>query len=316
MPRPIWTGTISFGLVSIPVKLYNAINKKSVSFNQIDQRTGSRIKLRRVSAADGTEVPEGEIVKGYELSKDRYVVVEPSELDGLDPVATRTIDLADFVDLADIDPIYYDIPYYLVPDKGGAKPYKLLTSAMSAREKVAIGNFVMRTKQYLAAIRPADGKLVISTMVYADEVVDSSSLAELDEVDKVNVSDKELAMAEQLVESLSGKFEPDKYHDEYREKVLDLIHRKAEGEEPVVAAAPPETSSKVVDLLAALEASVREAKAARSRHPTSQADEVAERRPAAKRAKAKHDEDNDEDVVVEVPAKAKRAPAARKRKSA
>ena len=316
MPRPIWTGTISFGLVSIPVKLYNAINKKSVSFNQIDQRTGSRIKLRRVSAADGTEVPEGEIVKGYELSKDRYVVVEPSELDGLDPVATRTIDLADFVDLADIDPIYYDSPYYLVPDKGGAKPYKLLTSAMSAREKVAIGNFVMRTKQYLAAIRPADGKLVISTMVYADEVVDSSSLAELDEVDKVNVSDKELAMAEQLVESLSGKFEPDKYHDEYREKVLDLIHRKAEGEEPVVAAAPPETSSKVVDLLAALEASVREAKAARSRHPTSQADEVAERRPAAKRAKAKHDEDTDEDVVVEVPAKAKRAPAARKRKSA
>jgi len=316
MPRPIWTGTISFGLVSIPVKLYNAINKKSVSFNQIDQRTGSRIKLRRVSAADGTEVPEGEIVKGYELSKDRYVVVEPSELDGLDPVATRTIDLADFVDLADIDPIYYDSPYYLVPDKGGAKPYKLLTSAMSAREKVAIGNFVMRTKQYLAAIRPADGKLVISTMVYADEVVDSSSLAELDEVDKVNVSDKELAMAEQLVESLSGKFEPDKYHDEYREKVLDLIHRKAEGEEPVVAAAPPETSSKVVDLLAALEASVRDAKAARSRHPTSQADEVAERRPAAKRAKAKHDEDNDEDVVVEVPAKAKRAPAARKRKSA
>jgi len=275
MARPIWSGTISFGLVSIPVKLYNAVARKSVSFNQLDARTGARIRMKKTSAADGSDVPEDQIVKGYEISKDRYVVVEPEELDALDPAATRTIDLEDFVDLAEIDPIYYDSPYYLAPDKGAAKPYALLTRAMEESGKVGIARFVMRTKQYLAAIRVADGHLVLSTMVYADEVVDPASIEGLQAAEEVELSERELTMARQLIESLTAPFEPERYHDEYRERVLDLIERKAAGEE-IAAPAPEPAAARVVDLMAALEASVRDAKAARGRHPSAAAEAAAD----------------------------------------
>src|SRR5262245_22938457 len=180
MPRPIWSGAISFGLVSVPVKLFSAVNRKSVSFNQIDSRTGSRIKYQKVSAADGSEVPGEAIVKGYELPSGQYVLIDDAELAGLDPEASRTIEIEEFVQLDQIDPSFYDNAYYVAPDKATAKPYALLARAMEETGKVGIARFVMRSKQYLCAIRPADGRLMLSTMVYADEVNDPMEIPELE----------------------------------------------------------------------------------------------------------------------------------------
>jgi DNA end-binding protein Ku len=269
MPRPVWNGTISFGLVAIPVKLFHAVRRQSVSFNQLDDRTMSRIKYKKVSALDGDEVPEEHIVKGYEVSKDRYVVVDPDELEPFIPAATRTVELEEFVDLDEIDPVYFDAAYYVAPG-ATPKPYVLLARAMEDSGKVAIARFVMRNKQYTAAIRAEDGRLVMSTLVYADEVIDPADIDELQGLDDVDVSAKEVKMAESLVESLSSTFEPEKYRDEYREQVLDLIKIKASGEEFTAPEAPAE-KPKVVDLMAALEASVRAAKEARGRHPAAKA---------------------------------------------
>jgi DNA end-binding protein Ku len=266
VPRAIWSGSISFGLVNIPVKLYSAVTRKTVHFNQLDMRTGARVKQRRVDSETGEEVPWDQIVKGYELSSGAYVTVSDDELAALDPKAVRTIEIEEFVDLSAIDPIFYDSAYYLAPDKA-SKPYALLARAMEDQGKVGIAHFVLRTKQYLAAIRPSDGRLLLSTMVYADEVNDPSSIAELDEVVEVEISDKELAMASQLVESLAAEFEPDRFKDTYREAVLELIEKKASGQE-IVAPVSQIQPEKVVDLMAALEASVAAAKEARKRHPT------------------------------------------------
>lgn len=284
MPRAIWSGSISFGLVNIPVKLYTAVSRKNVSFNQIDSRTQTRVKMQRVNA-DGDEVPYEHIVKGYELSPDRYVLIEPEELDALDPEATHTIDIEEFVDLADIDPVFYDSAYYVAPVKAAEKPYALLVRAMEEQQKVAIARFVMRTKQYLAAVRPKDGMLLISTMVYADELVPTREIGEFDGLDEIKISDKELAMATQLIDSLSADFDPGHFRDDYREKVLDLIERKAGGEEIVVEAPQPADEGKVVDLMAALEASVKEARAARTRHPAAADEAEAEDAKPAKAAK-------------------------------
>ncbi|MEO0494893.1 MAG: Ku protein [Actinomycetota bacterium] len=270
MPRAIWSGSISFGLVNIPVKLFSAVSRKTVRFNQIDSTTGARVKQKRVSAADGEEVPYERIVKGYELPSGDYITITEDELAALDPEAVRTIDIAEFVDLVDIDPIFYDNAYYLVPDEQTAKPYKLLANAMEEAGKVGICHFVMRTKQYLAAVRPKDGKLLMSTMVYADEVVDTADIYGFDLLDDISIDPKEQAMAEQLIATLDAKFEPGKHTDTYRESVLDLIDRKAAGEtgDDIVPAVQP-SSDKVIDLMAALEASVAEAKKARGRHPAS-----------------------------------------------
>ena len=267
MPRPMWSGTISFGLVSIPVKLYNAVSRKGVSFNQLDARTNSRIKLKKVSALDGSDVPDDAIVKGYEVAKDSYVVLTQDEIDAVDPAASRAIDIEEFIDLSEIDPVFFDSAYHLVPDKGTAKPYRLLTEAMERSGKVALARFVMRNKQYLAAVRAVDGRLVLSTMVYADELVDPAELPELGEAAAVDVSERELTLAVQLVESLAAPFEPQKFHDTHRERLLEMIEQKAAGVE-VAAPTPVTTNPQVVDLLAALEASVAEAKKARQRHPT------------------------------------------------
>ncbi len=274
MPRAIWSGSISFGLVNIPIKLYNAVSRKQVSFHQIDARTGARVKTKRVSAADGSEVPYEEIVKGYEVSPEHYVLIEPDELDSIDPESTHTVDIEEFIDLADIDPIFFDTAYYVAPVKAAEKPYALLVRAMEEQHKVGIARFVMRTKQYLAALRPKDGKLLLSTMVFADEVTPAEEVSELASLDEVKVSDKELAMARQLIESLSTTFEPERFRDEYRDRVLELIERKAEGE-PALVAAPAAPSGGVVDLMAALEASVANAREARRRHPTAGEGEVA-----------------------------------------
>ena len=277
MPRPVWNGTISFGLVAIPIKLYHAVQRKSVSFNQLDDRSMSRIRYKKVSAATGEEVPDEHIVKGYEVSKDRYVVVDPDELEPFIPAATKTVELEEFVDLAEIDPVYFDTAYYVAPGTN-PKPYKLLAEAMEHSGKVGIGRFVMRNKQYTAALRAQDGRLVMSTLAYADEVVDPSTIEELEGIDDVDVSPKEVKMAESLVDSLSADYEPARYHDEYREQVMGLIDKKAAGEQfelPEVTAEKP----KVVDLMAALEASVAAAKESRGRHP-------AAKRTAAKKKKS------------------------------
>jgi DNA end-binding protein Ku len=266
MPRPVWSGTISFGLVAIPMKLYNAVNRKSVSFNQLDERTMSRIRYRKVSDESGEEVPDEHIVKGYEVSKGRYVLVDPDELEPFIPAATRSVELEEFVDLDDIDPVYFDNSYYVAPD-GSPKPYVLLARAMEEAGKVGIGRFVMRNKQHTAAIRAVDGHLMMSTLTYADEVVKKNAIDELEGLDDVDVSDREVKMAEALVASLSDEFQPDKYHDDYREQVLDLIAKKAAGEEFEVPE-PATEKPKIVDLMAALEASVEAAKQSRKHHPT------------------------------------------------
>ena len=305
MARPIWSGSVSFGLVNIPVKLFSAVSRKNVRFNQIEAATGARIKQKRVSAATGEEVDYAEIVKGYELPSGEWVMISPEELDALDPAAAKTIDLQEFVDLADIDPVFYDSAYFLAPAPEAAKPYKLLVTAMEESGKVGIAKFVMRSKQYLAAIRPADGKMLLSTMVYADELVSADSVELLAEVDEVEVTDAEVEMARQLISSLEADFEPEKFEDSHRLAVLELIDRKAAGEETIVAAAPEEEIGSVVDLMAALEASVAEAKQARTRHPTAKKAE-AKKKPGKKKAAAK------QKPAKKKPAKKKKATAKKK----
>jgi DNA end-binding protein Ku len=279
MPRAIWSGSISFGLVNIPVQLFNAVSRKNVRFNQLDSRNNARIRLRKVNAETGEEVPDEAIVKGYERSKGSYVVVTEDELAALDPEAQRTIDIEEFVDLTEIDPVHFDSSYYLAPDPATVKAYALLARTMEQAGKIGIARYVMRQKQYLAAIRPKDGHLILSTLVYPDEINDPEEIPELDHVDGVKVSAKELEMAQQLVESLAADWEPERFQDTYREQVLELVERKAAGETDVVVATEAPTREKVVDLMAALEASVKEAKESRTRHPTSGA---AEKKPARK----------------------------------
>jgi DNA end-binding protein Ku len=257
MARSIWTGAISFGLVTVPVKLYSAVSRKSVRFHQLNGPTGVRIQQKRVDPSTGDEVAYEDIVKGFEIGPDRYVIIEPGELEALDPKKTKTIEIEDFVDLTDIDPILYDHPYYLAPGAGGAKPYRLLLDAMRESGKVAIAKVVIRQKENLVAIRPMEGDVLgMATMIFADEVVDPDRIDELDAAREVEVNDRELSIAMQLVESLSGEFEPGKYHDTYREDVLALIERKAAGEEIAVQPQAEEEEEPVPDLMAALKASL------------------------------------------------------------
>jgi DNA end-binding protein Ku len=257
MARSIWTGAISFGLVTVPVKLYSAVSRKTVRFHQLNGPTGVRIQQKRVDPTTGDEVAYDDIVKGFEIGPDRYVIIEPGELEALDPKKTKTIEIEDFVDLSDIDPIMYDHPYYLAPGAGGAKPYRLLLEAMRESGKVAIAKVVIRQKENLVAIRPMEGDVLgMATMIFADEVVDPDRIDELDSAREIEVNDRELSIAKQLVESLSGDFEPGKYQDTYREEVLALIERKAAGEEVAVQPEREEAEEPVPDLMAALKASL------------------------------------------------------------
>lgn len=254
--RAIWTGAIAFGLVSIPVRMHVAVQQKDVRFHMLDRKSGARIRNKRVSATTGREVENDQIVKGYEIEGDRYVVIEPDELDALDPKATHTIDIEEFVDLEDMDPIYLESTYYLAPGRGGDKAYALLHKAMKDEGKVGIGRVVIRTKQYLAAIRPLGGALVLHTMLFGDEIVP------LDEIEGIpekmpRVSDQEREMARRLVASMSVSFDPDRHHDEYRERVEELIAKKAEGQTIPVAEAEEE-APKVASLIEALRRSVEE----------------------------------------------------------
>ena len=254
MARPIWSGAISFGLVTVPVKLLPAVRRRGVSFHQLHAEDGARIQHRRFCSAEDREVPREEIVKGYELEDGGYVVVTDEELERLDPERSRTLDIERFVDLSEIDPIFYDASYYAVPDgEVAAKPYDLLRRAMETAGKVALGRVVIRTKEHLAAIRASEDVLTVATMVFPDEVVPAE---ELDRPEaSASASDQEVQMACRLVESLGAPFEPERYHDEHREQVLELIECKARGEE-VVAGPEPERPQAVPDLMAALEASI------------------------------------------------------------
>ncbi len=275
MARAIWTGAISFGLVNVPVKLYSATSPKTVRFHQLSAKTGARIKQKRVDPSTGDEVGFDEIVKGYELTPDRYVLIEPDELDALDPKATKTIDIEEFVNLAEIDPIYYDHSYYLAPTTGGAKAYQLLLEAMREAEKVAIGRVVIRSRQQLCALRPTDDVMTMSTMLFGDEVLSPDRIDELDALGEAEASKRELTMAQQLIESLSAEFDPAKFKDDYRERVLDLIERKAAGEEIAVQPHAEEPAA-APDLMAALEASLAEMRGGDEDTPT------AASKPAAK----------------------------------
>jgi DNA end-binding protein Ku len=255
MARAIWSGAISFGLVNVPVKLYSATSPKTVRFHQLSKQTGARIRQKRVDPSTGDEVAFEDIVKGYEITPDRYVLIEPDELDALDPKATKTVDIEEFVDLSEIDPIFYDHSYYLAPTTGGAKAYRLLLDAMAEAGKVGIGRVVLRSKQQLCALRPTGDVLTLTTMLFGDEVLAPDRLDELDAVSESQASDRELKMAQQLIDSLSADFDPTKYKDEYRERVLELIEKKAAGEEIAVQPEAEEPAA-APDLMAALEASL------------------------------------------------------------
>jgi DNA end-binding protein Ku len=287
MPRPIWSGSISFGLVNVPVKLYSATSPKEVRFHMLHDKDGGRIQQKRVCSVDGEEVPWEHIVKGYEISKGRYVTVTQEELAALHPKATRSIDIEDFVELCQIDPIFYETTYYLLPDRGAARPYVLLLEAMKSTGKVGIGSFVLRTKQYLASVRPVGRVLALSTMLYADEIVDQTELEGVPAAE-AKPREKELHMAEQLVQSLSAEFDPKKYKDSFREELVALLERKAQGEEIVAGPAPEEPRGKVVNLMDALAkslAAARRGEAAPSAGERRRAAEP-EQRSAARTARA------------------------------
>jgi DNA end-binding protein Ku len=255
MARPIWTGAISFGLVNVPVKLFSAVSQKEVRFHMLHDKDGARIKQKRVCSADGEEVAYEHVVKGYEVGPEKYVMVTPEELQKFDPKATSSIDIEDFVKLEEIDPIFYESSYHLVPNKGAGKPYALLFEAMKKTGKVGIARMVMRTKQYLCCVRPVEEGLMVSTMLYADEVVPQSDLEGLPS-ETAAPKEKELEMAQQLIESLTTRFQPAKYKDEYREKVLALLDKKAEGEEIVSSPEEKPQAGKVVNLMEALKKSL------------------------------------------------------------
>jgi DNA end-binding protein Ku len=269
---------VNFGLLNVPVKLYSAVARRGIALREVRGSDGVRIRHRRVAEGTDEEVPYEEIVKAFEISSDRYVPLTKDELSGLDPEKSRSIEVLDFVDLDEIDPIYFDSPYYLGPAEGAEKAYALLAQAMEESGKVAIARFVFRNKEHLAAVRPTEGVLTLTTMRFADEVVSPGELEDVLPAEQPEIGKREVEMAEQLIESLTREFDPTAYRDEYREQLLALIERKAEGKDvltPPSAGAPEPT--KAPDLMAALEQSIAAVKG----------DGDGKARQAKKKAKAK-----------------------------
>ncbi len=264
MARPVWSGSISFGLVNLPVKAYTAVRDHDVHFNQLDKRTGSRIRNRKVSEKSGREVESKDIEMGFEVTKGHYVTFDQEELAELRPTATKAIEVSDFVPLEDVDPIYFERTYWLAPDGDPAKKaYQLLLAAMEERGRVAIGSVVMRNKQYLAAIRPLDGALAMSTMRFADEVVPRADIEEVPNR-RSKPDAKALQMATQLLDAMSSEWKPERYHESYVEELRERIAAKDAGQEIAEPEVEPQ-DAKIVDLMAALEASVQAAKGGRGR---------------------------------------------------
>jgi DNA end-binding protein Ku len=263
MPRSIWTGAISFGLVNVPVKAYTAVRDHRIHFHELDAK-GSRVRHQKVSAKSGDEVETEEMKLGFETSKGHYVKFTKDEIEQLRPASTRAVEIEDFVDLADIDPIFYDHTYWLAPDgKTATHAYSLLRDAMEDRQKVGIGSVVMRRKQYLAAIRPVKGALAMSTMRFADEVVPSADIDDIPKRAGTAKSDKEMKLATQIIESLTADWKPERYHDTYTEELRSLIDKKSKGKQIDAAEEAEEKTADVVDLMAALEESVKSARSRR-----------------------------------------------------
>jgi DNA end-binding protein Ku len=296
MARAIWSGSISFGLLNVPVKLYSAVARRNIALREIRESDSARIKHRRVAEGTDEEVPYEEIIKAYEITPGQYVPLSKDEMSAMAPEKTRAIEVLDFVDLDEIDPIYFDSPYYLGPAEGAEKAYSLLAKAMEASGKVAIARFVFRNKEHLAAIRTSGGVLTLTTMRFADEVVPTSELEEVLPDKAPEVAKKEQEMAEQLIESLSTDFDPAAYRDEYREQLLGLIERKAEGKEIVASEAEAPKATKAPDLMAALEESIaavkdkgggRKAAAKKAKAPAKKAKAAKAKKSSSSRSKAK-----------------------------
>jgi DNA end-binding protein Ku len=258
MARAIWSGSISLGLVNVPVKLHSAVKHKDVHFHQLREGTGDRVRYKKVSEKSGREVDTEDIVKGYEVSKGNYVTVTDEDFEAAEPERTHTIEIEDFVAIEEVDPIHFVNTYWIAPQesKGSSKAYALLRDAMEKKGRVAIGRFVLRTKEHLVLIRPVSGALAVHTMLFPDEIIAANEVVGLPV--RVKPDAREVKMAEQLIDSLTVKWNPKKYRDTYREKLLDVIKRKAKGEEIVTE--PREQRADVVDLMAALEASVKASK--------------------------------------------------------
>ena len=256
MPQAIWTGSISFGLLNVPVRLYSAVARRNIALREIRESDSARIKHRRVAEGTDEEVPYENIVKAYEIAPGRYVPLTKDEMAALAPEKTRAIEVQDFVDIEEIDPMYFDSPYYLGPADGAEKAYSLLAAAMEKSGKAAIARFVFRNKEHLAAIRAGGNVLTLTTMRFADEVVPASELDDALPQSKGKVAKREQEMAEKLIESLSTDFDPSSYRDEYREQLLELIETKAEGKEIVAPETEEPQPTKAPDLMAALEESI------------------------------------------------------------
>ncbi len=293
MARAIWSGSISFGLLNVPVKLYSAVARRGISLREIRESDGARIRHRRVAEGTDEEVPYEKIQKAFEITEGNYVPISKDEMAALAPKKSRAIEVQDFVDIAEIDPIYFDSPYYLGPADGAERAYSLLASAMEGSGKVAIARFVFRNKEHLAALRTDGGVLTLTTMRFADEVVPPSELEDVLPAEKPKVAKKEVEMAEQLIDSLTSKFEPTAYRDEYRGELLALIERKAEGKEILAPEAAEPEATKAPDLMAALEESIAAVQGkrdgAKARKPEAKKRKAAapKKAPAKKRAKAK-----------------------------
>jgi DNA end-binding protein Ku len=258
-PHSMGSGTISFGLVSIPVRMYAAAVSASVSFHLLHARCGSRIRQQQVCPVCNVVVERGDLVRGYEFAKDQYVRFSEEELKALESETSRAIDISEFVPLATVDPIYFEKTYYLGPDKGGEKPYRLLADAMTAAARVGVAKLVMRGKESLVLIRPAQGGLMLHTMYYADEVRD---FGEIDRGESAKIQGREAELARRLIDELSNEeFRPEQYTDEYRDRVLEVVNQKVEGKE-ITAAPPQEERTKVIDLMEALRASLEKRKTA------------------------------------------------------
>ena len=286
MPRAIWSGSLSFGLVNVPVKAYVAVRDHAIHFHQLDKKTGARVEYRKVSSKTGRKLEADDIEKGYEVTKGKYVVVDEAEFEELRPRSTRTIDVTDFVELASIDPIYYENTYWLGTDgEGAARAYRLLLESMEKKQRVAIGTVVMRNKQYLTAIRPLDGALAMSTMRFADEVVPRD---EIDGIPGAGVEpgDREVRLATQIIDSLTTEWEPARYADTYTDELRELIEAKAKGKD-VTVEPEIEPEAKVLDLMEALKASVEEHRKRAAGGPTGRKRSSVRKHSTSKRAPAK-----------------------------
>jgi DNA end-binding protein Ku len=283
MARAIWSGTISFGLLNVPVRMFSAVARRSIGLREIRESDSARIKHRRFAEGTEEEVPYENIIKAYELSPGQYVPLSKDEMAALAPEKTRAIDVQDFVDIEEIDPMYFDSPYYLGPADGAEKAYSLLAAAMEHSGKAAVARFVFRNKEHLSAIRANDGVLTLTTMRFHDEVVPPSDLDDALPDKKPKVAKREQEMAEQLIDSLSTEFKPGDYKDEYREQLLALIEQKAEGKEIVAPETEAPKATKAPDLMAALEESIAAVKEKGGQKPAK-----AKLKPAKKsKAKAK-----------------------------